>query len=815
MRVSVKWLICPARARLPPSSAHRGLWQAIYTYKATATSDASVTWSWGDGSPDTVGNTVQKVWNKPGSFTTTLSATAGGTTVSAKQGTVVAGEPISAGGDHTCALQPSGAVQCWGNNAYGQLGDGTAVSKTTSVAVLGLTDAVAISTGGIHTCALKSGGSVVCWGNNSNGQAGDGTPGSDKTSPVVVSGLTDAVALSAGRLHTCALRANSSVVCWGLNSNGQLGDGTTGNGSSSSNRLAPVAVIGLTDTVAISAGLFHTCALKTSGSAVCWGYNSQGQLGDGTVDNDKTSTVAVIGLADAVAISAGSYHTCALKSDSSVACWGSNVNGQLGNGTRVGQTTTVLVTGLTDAVALHSSKPAGEGSDGHTCALKATGGVVCWGDNFDGQLGDGTSGNIRTTTVAVSGLTNTAAVSAGDGHTCALGANGSVACWGNNGIGQIGDGTIGIFQNNLIAVTGLTDAAAVSASHTFHSCALKAGGSVVCWGTNSGGQLGDGTTITRTVTAVVVGLTDAVAVTAGEFNSCAIRAGGNVVCWGLNAFSVFGAGNTGSNQLVPVEIAGIANAVQVTIGNATICARTVSGSVFCWGLNSRFQAGVAVGTIQAVPVAVAGLADAVEISTGTSHTCARKAGGSVVCWGDNSTGQLGDGTTSTGAISAAVTGLTDAVEVSAGSGHTCARRAAGGVVCWGNNNNGQLGDGTTATSSVTVAVANLTDAVALSAGGQHSCARKASGSVVCWGRNDTGQLADGSFTDQATPVTVTGLTDAVQLSAGLQHTCAVRVGGSAICWGSNEFGQLGGNTVINTRDRLLPTAVVGGAIFWR
>jgi alpha-tubulin suppressor-like RCC1 family protein len=377
----------------------------IYTYQATAPNGVSVTWNWGDGSPDSVGTTVQKVWNKFGNQTVTLSATASGKTTAVTQTVAVSSEPVSAGGSHTCALQASGTVLCWGGNDAGQLGDGTTVTRTVTAAVTGLTDAVAVSAGNSHTCALKAGGSVVCWGSNNTGELGDGTF-IDKTTPVAVTGLTDATALRAGLAHTCAIKANASVVCWGRNL-GQLGDGST-----EGDRTTPVAVIGLTDAVAISPGFSHTCALKANGTVVCWGLNSRGELGNGTTIN-STATVAVTGLQDAVALGVMSQTTCALKASGSVVCWGNNTSGQLGSTGVNPSTTTRVVTGLTDAVALSGSPDPDTG--GHVCAIKANRSPVCWGDNSFGEIGNGASG-LRSsgtpTPTAVIGLTDTS-------HLCA------------------------------------------------------------------------------------------------------------------------------------------------------------------------------------------------------------------------------------------------------------------------------------------------------------------------------------------------------------------------------------------------------------
>lgn len=320
-------------------------------------------------------------------------------------------DQLSVGGNHSCARLVTGEVTCWGSNEHGQLGfDGSWSERPTPNDVLGLTDAIAVSAGYEHTCAVRSTGDVLCWGHNYYRQLGsylDGAPFQvSSTVPVAVRDLTDAVAITAGFRRTCAVRATGAVMCWGM-------DGFQ-------ESVTPVAVNGLNDAVAVSASGDHACAVRSTGAVVCWGRGERGQLGNGST-NSSSFPVPVTGLLDAVAVSTGWEHTCALRETGAVVCWGRGESGELGNGFSNGSNVPVPVMELTDAVAVSCA-----GS--RTCAVRATGAVVCWGTGsvWLGNLVPGNSGF----PVPVTGLTDAVAVADGGWDTCAVRATGAVVCWG-------------------------------------------------------------------------------------------------------------------------------------------------------------------------------------------------------------------------------------------------------------------------------------------------------------------------------------------------------------------------------------------------
>jgi alpha-tubulin suppressor-like RCC1 family protein len=338
---------------------------------------------------------------------------------------------ITVGDYHTCAITGSGGLACWGDNSSGQIGNSKMAETLVPTEVQGLASGVAAASGGMHhTCALTSAGGVSCWGQNAGGALGNWTT-ADSSIPIDVWGLTSgAAAISAGSAHTCALTVNGGVKCWGRNNFGQLGDGTTTDSST------PVDVSGLASGVAaIGAGGRLSCALTTGDGVKCWGFNAGGQLGTGTTTHISSTPVDVPGLASGVAaISAGDDHACALTTAGGVRCWGENDSGQLGNGTTTASRVPVDVTGLTSGVSAIAA------GCYHTCALRSGGEVMCWGQNGAGQLGDGTT-TASGSPVDVSGLgSDTTRIAAGV-HTCALAKDGVVRCWGFNAYGQLGDGT--------------------------------------------------------------------------------------------------------------------------------------------------------------------------------------------------------------------------------------------------------------------------------------------------------------------------------------------------------------------------------------
>lgn len=648
-------------------------------------------------------------------------------------------DALSAGGGHACALI-AGEVWCWGYNQFGQLGNGGETDRAVPVRVAGLTGVTRIAVGDYHTCAAAA-NSIKCWGSNLYGQLGTGDD-LDSPTPAPVAGLAGVVtSLSAGSLHTCAI-VDGTAYCWGNNLSGQIGNGAT-----AAAQYTAVAPPNLSGAVEISAGWVHTCARTASGAVFCWGDNSWGQHGTGTTQPHLVPTIVDNFGLPALGIVTGAQHTCA-RTAGAVHCWGDGTYGQLG---RVGSATTPrAVPGVAATLGLATR-------NAHACVINADGTAACWGFNINGQLGDGSS-DVRTAPVALAGdYGNPALVAAAINHTCAAVTSG-VHCWGYNVNGQLGRGTLSTNESLPGPVSVITTRPTSLAAGADHTCAAVAG-AALCWGTNSKGQLGIGQTGSRRAPTPVNGLGSGVTqVAAGDRHSCALRNGG-VWCWGYNGNGELGNGAT-VDSLVPVAVTGLASGVDYIDAGANHTCALQSGVARCWGLNTDGQLGLGTNDgFRATPQNVATLDSGVtRISAGISHTCAIQ-NGAAKCWGYDGYAALGNGILNDHQFAPeAVTGLdSGVVEIAAGDDISCAIRGAS-VLCWGADYSGDLGNGGSVRSLrlLPTSVLGLSGiaAGALAIGGTHACAATVSGELRCWGDDYVGALGIGRVVISNGPLAV-------------------------------------------------------------
>ena len=353
---------------------------------------------------------------------------------------------------------------------------------------------------------------------------------------------------------------------------------------------------------------------------------------------------------------------------------------------------------------------------GDSCGITTDGRAYCWGPNGWGGLGNGTITPYAGSTVpvAVAGGLTLQSVSVRR-HVCAVATSGAAWCWGLNEKGQIGDGTIEN-QGHPTAVQGGLRFAQVSAGWDL-TCGVTVGGAAYCWGWNQFGQLGDGTEIDRTSPVAVVGGLGFTEVSAGQYHTCGVTTEGAAYCWGLNNEGEFGNVGCPLTTTGPCAVSGglTFNVVSVGVSHHT-CGVTTDGAAYCWGLNTSGQLGIGTAHGSAAPIAVVGGLTFLTVSTGLDFTCGITTGHKAYCWGDNYAGELGDSTITgpetcyAGAWIAcsttpvAVAGELTFTMVSAGLGHACGITTEGAAYCWGRNDEGELGDGTTTSSSIPVKV---------------------------------------------------------------------------------------------------------------
>jgi alpha-tubulin suppressor-like RCC1 family protein len=361
-----------------------------------------------------------------------------------------------------------------------------------------------LSPGSFHTCGVTTDDRGFCWGGNTEGQLGTGTNSHHKTPVAVIGGLSFR-AVSAGSSHACGVTTDDRAFCWGSNAAGQLGDGNQNscgapnpsctNPETNADKNRPVAVLGGLRFLQVEAGTAHTCGVTRENRAYCWGSNRYGQLGDGATGQtarylDRPRPVAVFGSLSFRQLSAGFTHTCGITTDNRAFCWGNNREGQVGDGSTVRQR---LQPSLVAGGRSYRQVSAGVGSSGHgfTCAVTTGDRAFCWGDGRRGQIGDGST-NQRFTPRAVAGGRSFRQISAGDDNACARTPTNVAFCWGFNALGEVGDGT-NTQRLTPVAVSGGHSFAQLSIDGSHHACARTSTGKGYCWGSNHTAELGDGT----------------------------------------------------------------------------------------------------------------------------------------------------------------------------------------------------------------------------------------------------------------------------------------------------------------------------------
>ncbi|WP_374000214.1 Ig-like domain-containing protein [Bdellovibrio bacteriovorus] len=554
----------------------------------------------------------------------------------------------------------------------------------------------------------------------------------------------------------------------------------------------------------------NRCVLTSAGKLRCWGANSNGQVGDGTtevrdfpVDVDATTTYSDISL--------GYRHVCGLTVDGDVKCWGGNGSSQLGDGLTASRSLPFTVD------SGYSQVSAG---DDFTCGIK-NGDVYCWGKNWGGQMGVGTTGGTRT----VPGLTLDQAadfveVSTGSDYACAINTDKELYCWGQNLNGQLGDGTQTAKTLPVLIGTGFVKVRAQAVSYVNKTtCALKDDKFIYCWGSNGNGLVGDGTTTERLVPTATFGGYEFDDVSVGTLHVCGKLTGGGLRCWGSNSYnwnSLGGLGNgvyiTGTTTNKPELVLGGDTFTSMSAGWNATCGVNSVGRVKCWGdLNRGFMADPA-GHIRLVP-AVSDLGETYSsMSTGAGGGCGITSAGLLKCWAgwdgydpSSRTRSIGDGTNILRTSPVVIDRGRIYTDVSSSGSHSCGIRDTGFLYCWGKINNG-------ANYIRPLKVDGTVTYKAVSAGGSHSCGITTSDVLKCWGTNTNGSMGTGSATSSyATPVVIDSGVAYKKVSVAGWNSCAITVGGTLKCWGYNYYGAVGVGNNVNSYN--LPQVVMDGTKF--
>lgn len=674
-----------------------------------------------------------------------------------------------------CALDREGTAYCWGNDDWGQIGDndGTADFASMAEPVSGGHTFFQLTGNGYVTCGLDTAGQAWCWGDNSHGNTGNGNEdGLVYDAPQMVVGGHVFTQIDAQWDNVCAVDDAGAAWCWGRGTENQLGDGLgTDSGT-------PVAVSGGLTYAEVAVGRYFACGLTTVGQVYCWGSNSNYQFGDGTLNSSTTPTLAANG-ETFDNISLDWWGGCGVKSDNTAMCWGYNGNGRVGDGTTTTATVPVAVTGAYNWLTLSPS-------NGWTCGLTTTGAITCVGAGGSGRTGTGNFDDVAVHTPISTGETFVA-VDAELVGACGLADSGNIQCWG---AAQVAGSYPYTVTPDAVGLTGTVEVTAAGA----FTCARDNIGDVRCWGTNSSGELGDGTTTHTDSPVQVSGGIAFSRVAPGWYHTCSIGAADSLAyCWGDNGRGRLGNGTVFGNSTTPTVTSGGNKFVDISSGQDFTCGLTEFGEALCWGGNDYYQTSDVLGDSVTTPTLAAD-SPFVVITAGDFHACGLTAGGTAFCWGLNAYGELGATSADDcsgdpcSATPLKVSGGLTFDTLSAGRYHTCGITTVGETYCWGLNNLGQLGDGSFTNSQTPVVVPAGVAFTTIAAAGYNTCGIDGVNGLYCWGSNVNHQLGDGTTTSRSTAELISGLAaTSVEGSGG--HICASTTSGDAYCWGFRNYGQ--------------------------
>jgi alpha-tubulin suppressor-like RCC1 family protein len=663
----------------------------------------------------------------------------------------------------------------------------SSISKTVTYTLSETLTPSAVFAGSTSSFLIKPNGTLWAWGSNNNGQLGIGNK-LNQTIAVQVGTASDwKMVATALNNFTIAIKKDGSLWGWGRNGSlGYLGIGD----ATIAESLVPIRIGVASDWESISVGFNHIIALKTNGTIWSWGSNFDGQLGNGNTTTLLSPTQ--IGTdTDWASISTGGFSSYAIKNNGSLYAWGQNSFKQLGDGTTISKNTPTLIGNSTDWGMI-------KGSNYSVLALKTNGSLWAWGLNSDGQLGNGTIENVSEPVQIGADLSWTN-VSLSNNHGFALKANGTLWSTGNNFSGQLGQGNtnnatsftqIGTSNSWRSLALGTSNSLALGTSY---SLALDNLNNLYSWGDNLNGQLGKGNTYIA-VPRQVGNDFSWEKLFAGLVHSAAIKKDGSLWMWGRNRYGQLGDGLSTTNVDIPIQVGTGKDWKYVSLGGYHTLAIKANGSLWGWGRNIESQLGDGTIIQRTTPIQIGTATDWKTVSTALTHSVGVKTNGTIWFWGNIVSGTF----SITSSTPIQIGSSSDWTAISAGSGHILALKSNGTLWAWGLNNFSQLGLGNTTNMGAPTQVGNATDWAHIQAGYNSSLAVKKNGTVWLWGNNIQGGLGDGTNTNKNVPTQLV-ITNTIKWPASTlsDHLMTLKSDGSLWMWGNNADGQLGDGSVIN------------------
>ena len=715
-------------------------------------------------------------------------------------------EQVSTGTAHTCGVATDRSLWCWGNGGDHRLGLGFTNKQILPRQVSSEKNWRSVDAGFAHSCAIRIDGTLWCWGNGGGGRLGNDST-TTETLPSQVGSHDDWLQVVAADFYTCGIRAeNNTLYCWGNNASGRLG---IGDEVTIGPYYTPQEVS--TGWAYVSASMAHSCGIKLDGRLYCWGWGNRGRLGVGnTLDRFAPTEVIITDLPSLlqpdlpwISVSAGHAHTCAVRSDNSLWCWGFGSEGRLGTGATTDRTTPALI-------GIDFEWESVQAGGIHTCAQRLDGTLRCWGLNRKGQLGVESPNELLPHQVNT--RTDWTSFSLGGSHSCAIDEDTVLHCWGSNQDGRLGihldDGP----QNFPTPITFDKEVAQIDAGQ-HNGCLITTAGELYCWGHNRYGHLGIGVRNDRALPTRVGTFSDwsYVATAIGSDappstatgHTCALRDDGSLYCWGYGFRGRLGLGDI-NDRTTPTQVSPGTTWSHVAVGSDHSCAIDSDGILFCWGFNLRGQIGHddtsnSVNEPEQVGANLWPDATWSDATAGGDHSCGIKTDGTLWCWGNGS--QLGINETGSFYTPQQVGTDNDWDRVVAGNSHTCALKTNRTLWCWGSTTSGRLGH--SGNGTIPAQVGTDQDWAVVAPGFDHTCALKTNGGVFCWGRGTEGRLGTGNLDATNSTPQQTLFSDWTHITAGGRHTLGVRSSQiGAFSWGDNfrtsitnvVAGQLGTDT---------------------